>query len=136
MKYGTGILIAAAALIGCSYVGNTSATEMRTCLPGMDPAADQCQFDEQEPAADPALQNLDREYFCLDVQQIAEKITTLRDQGAGEQSVVNVLAENKQQQLIWVARQAYWSQSAMLTPDQVGLRVWMRCRAGDYPGAK
>lgn len=117
MKYRTAILIAAAAVLGCSYVGGASATE-------------------QEPAPNPALQNVDREYYCLEVQKIAEKITKLRDQGAGEQSVVNVLASEKQTQLIWVARQAFWRQSAMLTPDQVGLRVWMRCQAGDYPGAK
>ena len=136
MKYGTAIIIAAAAVLGCSYVGGTSAAELRTCLPGMNPVADQCQVDEPEPAADPALQNLDREYYCVEVQRMAEKITTLRDQGAGERSVVNVLANENQQQLIWVARQAFWRQSATLTPDQVGLRVWMRCQSGDYPGAK
>lgn len=135
MKNRTAIIIAAAAILGCSYVGGTSA-ETLTCLPGMNPAADHCTFDEPEPAPNPALQNVDREYYCLEVQRIAEKITTLRDNGAGEQSVVNVLTNENQQQLIWVARQAFWRQSTSLSPDQVGLRVWMRCQAGDYPGAK
>lgn len=134
MKYRTAILIAAAAFLGCSYVGDASARE---CLPGMDPAKDNCQVtaEEREPAPDPALQDVDRTYYCIELQKIAIKIAELRDKGAGEQGVVTLLANNQQNRVIWVARQVFWPQSASLTPDQVGLRVWMRCNAGEYPGA-
>lgn len=135
MKYGTALIITAAALLGCSYVGSASARE---CLPGMDPVADHCDFnlDEQEPAPQPELQDVDETYRCIEWQKMAIKIAELRDQGAGEQAVVNVLAKEKQNGLIWIARQVYWPQSSDLSPKQIGHRVWMRCDNNDYPGAK
>lgn len=134
MKYRTAIIIAAAAFLGCSYVGDASARE---CLPGMDQARDNCQVtEEQEPAPNPALQNIDQTFYCLELQKIAVKIAELRNEGAGQQAVVNVLVNDKQQNLIWVARQVYWPQSADLSPEQIGQRVWMRCNSNDYPGAK
>lgn len=132
MKYRTALLIAAAAVLGCSYVGGAQARE---CLPGMDPAKDNCQVtEEKEPAPNPALQDIDQTYYCIELQKIAIKIAELRDQGAGQQAVINVLVNDKQQKLIWVAKQVYWPQSADLSPKQIGLRVWMRCNSGEYPG--
>lgn len=150
MKYRTALLIAAAAVLGCSYVGGASSNagavaavvamsaanaSARECLPGMDPAKDNCQVtEEQEPAPNPALQDIDQTYYCIELQKIAVKIAELRDQGAGQQAVINVLVNDKQQKLIWVAKQVYWPQSADLSPKQIGLRVWMRCNSGEYPG--
>lgn len=133
MKYRTALLIAAAAVLGCSYVGGAQARE---CLPGMDPVRDNCQVtEEREPEPDPALQDIDQTFYCLELQKIAVKIAELRDQGAGQQGIVNVLLNDKQHKLIWVAKQVYWPQSADLSPKQIGLRVWMRCNANEYPGA-
>lgn len=134
MKYRTAIIIAAAALLGCSYVGDTHAAQ-RECLPGMNPATDNCQVTDEEPAPQPELQDVDQTFYCLELQKIAVKIAELRDQGAGQQAVVNVLVNDNQRNLIWVAKQVYWPQSADLTPDQIGHRVWMRCDSGEYPGA-
>ena len=127
------LIIAAAILMATS-----AAAQARECLPGMDPARDNCQVtaEEREPAPDPALQDIDETYRCLEFQKLAIKIAELRDQGAGEQAVVNILAENNQNHLIWIARQTFWRQSAELSPKQIGLRVWMRCNSNEYPGAK
>lgn len=124
------IIIAAFILAATS-----AAAQARECLPGMDPAKDNCQVtEEQEPAPQPELQDVDQVYYCLELQKIAVKIAELRDKGAGEQGVVTLLANNNQNRIIWVARQVFWPQSASLRPEQVGLRVWMRCNSGEYPG--
>ena len=132
MKYATALLITAAALLGCSYVGDASARE---CLAGMEPTRDQCEVTEQEPAPDAALQDMDETYKCIEFQKLATKIAELRDQGAGEQAVVNVLYNDGNNHLIWIARQVFWTQSADLSPKKIGQRVWMRCESGEYPGA-
>lgn len=124
-------LIIAAFILAATSV----AVQARECLPGMDPAKDNCQVtEEQEPAPQPELQDVDQVYYCLELQKIAVKIAELRDKGAGEQGVVTMLANNNQNRIIWVARQVFWPQSADLSPKQIGLRVWMRCNSGEYPG--
>lgn len=125
-------------IIAAFILAATSVTaQARECLPGMDPAKDKCQVtEEQEPAPQPELQDVDQVYYCLELQKIAVKIAELRDKGAGEQGVVTLLANNNQNRIIWVARQVFWPQSASLRPEQIGLRVWMRCNSGEYPGVK
>ena len=124
-------------IIAAFLLAATSVTaQARECLPGMDPAKDNCQVtEEQEPAPQQELQDVDQVYYCLELQKIAVKIAELRDKGAGEQGVVTLLANNNQNRIIWVARQVFWPQSASLRPEQIGLRVWMRCNSGEYPGA-
>lgn len=80
-----------------------------------------------EPRPDPALQNLDDTYYCVELQKMAEFMVNRRKEGAPESYVVKVLADNKRQDLIWIARRVYWPQNWDKTPSQVGYQVWAEC---------
>lgn len=82
---------------------------------------------DQEPAPDPAI-NGTHEQYCADARIIGEAVTRLRDQGAPVEYPINHMVEQKQQQFIWIARQAYWPQSAGSDPATVGFDVWLRCK--------
>ena len=83
--------------------------------------------EEVEPAPDPAIQGTHDQY-CADARMIAEAVTKLRDAGAPVEYPISVLVEQKQNQFIWVARQAYWRQSAGSAPQTVAIDVWLRCK--------
>lgn len=120
------------ALLG--YTSTSIAADMKPyCLPGMDPIADKCEVLKEEPKKEPIWKSIPKEQLCLSYQRVAVKLTALRDKGAREEDVARALQDNGRTDMIWIARQVYWSQSARMTPEKIGFSVWMRCDEEKYP---
>lgn len=83
--------------------------------------------DDQEPAPNPALQDMDQTFYCVELQKMAEFMAHRRKEGAPESYVVKILAQNNRQDLIWIARRVYWPQNWDKTPSQVGFQIWQAC---------
>jgi len=103
------------------------------CLPIMDPVKDNCEVMKDEPKPTPAWKLVPKDDLCLSYQKVAEELTKARDQGAREDDVARMLQDRDRRDMIWIARQVYWSQSAGMKPEKVGFNVWMRCDKDDYP---
>lgn len=103
------------------------------CLPGMDPIKDNCEILQDEPEETPIWESFSQEERCLQYQKMAEEITKGRDQGIKVDPVARMLLEKGRRDMIWVARQVYWPQTAWMDPQRLGMEVWMRCTKGDYP---
>ena len=82
--------------------------------------------DGMEPPPDTSIQGTHDQY-CLGAQQVAKKITQLRDQGAPEEYPVQVMYDNGGAQFIWVARQVYWRQNIGKDAEHISFYVWKRC---------
>lgn len=83
---------------------------------------------EQEPAPDPALQDLDVDSFCLDIQRMSNLVSKQRDLGARESDLVKIVADSGRQDLIWVVKQAYFPVNISRSPDRVAFEAWLECK--------
>lgn len=80
-----------------------------------------------EPPPDPALQDMDTDFYCVEVQKLAEKIAELRQQGAPESYPVKILTDNGRSDLVWIARRVYWSKYTGVKPKKVAFMIWAAC---------
>lgn len=82
--------------------------------------------EEDEPKPDPSIQGF-RNQYCISAEDLARRITMLRDAGAPEDYPVQYLKDNGAPEFLWVAHQVYWMEYENRSPGEVAAIIRIKC---------